>query len=45
MSASRDKDLDWFKAGPVRYNERGEQILGSILAAYLSLDTEPDAKP
>ena len=32
------KELDWFKRDPVHANERGEQILGRILAAYLSPD-------
>ena len=31
-----DKDLVWFKRDPIHANERGEQILGHILAAYLS---------
>ncbi|MEJ2702643.1 MAG: SGNH/GDSL hydrolase family protein, partial [Sedimentisphaerales bacterium] len=30
------KDLDWFKRDPIHANERGEQILGHILAKYLS---------
>jgi hypothetical protein len=30
------KDLDWFKRDPIHANERGEQILGHILANYLS---------
>lgn len=30
------KDLDWFKRDVIHANERGEQILGHILAAYLS---------
>ena len=30
------KDLDWFKRDPIHANERGEQILGHILAGYLS---------
>lgn len=30
------KDLDWFQRDPVHANERGEQILGRILARYLS---------
>ena len=30
------KDLDWFKRDPIHANERGEQILGRILASYLS---------
>jgi len=32
------KDLDWFKRDPIHANERGEQILGHILAAYLCPD-------
>ncbi len=32
-----DKDLDWFKRDVVHANERGEQIIGRILAQYLSL--------
>ena len=30
------KNLEWFKRDPIHANERGEQILGHILAAYLS---------
>ncbi|MBN2269809.1 MAG: hypothetical protein JXN61_04295 [Sedimentisphaerales bacterium] len=30
------KELDWFKRDPVHADERGEQILGRILAEYLS---------
>ncbi|MHC4743635.1 MAG: SGNH/GDSL hydrolase family protein [Planctomycetota bacterium] len=30
------KELDWFKRDPIHANERGEQILGRILAAHLS---------
>jgi hypothetical protein len=30
------KDLDWFKRDLIHANERGEQILGHILAVYLS---------
>ena len=30
------KQLDWFKRDPVHANERGEQILGRILAAHLA---------
>lgn len=30
------KELDWFKRDAIHANERGEQILGRILAAYLS---------
>ncbi len=30
------KALDWFKRDPIHANERGEQILGRILASYLS---------
>jgi len=33
------KDLEWFKRDPIHANERGEQILGHILAAYLSPNT------
>lgn len=32
------KELDWFKRDPIHANERGEQILGRILANYFSLD-------
>ena len=32
------KDLDWFKRDPIHANERGEQILGHILARYLTPD-------
>ena len=32
------KDLDWFKRDPIHANERGEQILGHILAGYLTPD-------
>jgi len=34
------KDLDWFKRDPIHANERGEQILGRILACYLSSPSE-----
>ncbi|MBN2316443.1 MAG: SGNH/GDSL hydrolase family protein [Sedimentisphaerales bacterium] len=30
------QDTEWFKRDPIHANERGEQILGHILAAYLS---------
>jgi lysophospholipase L1-like esterase len=30
------KDLAWFKRDPIHANERGEQILGRILAAHLA---------
>jgi hypothetical protein len=30
------RDLEWFKRDPIHANERGEQILGRILAAYIS---------
>lgn len=30
------KDLEWFKRDPIHANERGEQILGHILAQYIS---------
>jgi hypothetical protein len=40
-----DKDLEWFKRDPIHANERGEQILGHILAAYLSPKPEKQAKP
>ena len=33
------KDMDWFKRDPIHANERGEQILGHILANYLSPHT------
>ena len=39
------KDLEWFKRDPIHANERGEQILGHILASYLSPKTEKKAKP
>ena len=32
------KDIDWFKRDPIHANERGEQILGHILASYLALE-------
>ena len=32
------RELDWFKRDPIHANERGEQILGRILANYLSLN-------
>jgi len=32
------KELDWFKRDPIHANERGEQILGHILAGYLTPD-------
>ncbi len=32
------KELDWFKRDSVHANERGEQILGRVLANHLSLD-------
>lgn len=38
------KDLDWFKRDPIHANERGEQILGHILAAYLSPNAVVEAK-
>ncbi|MHC4557495.1 MAG: SGNH/GDSL hydrolase family protein [Planctomycetota bacterium] len=30
------RDLEWFKRDPIHANERGEQILGHILTAYIS---------
>lgn len=33
------KELDWFKRDPVHANERGEQILGRILAAHFAPDS------
>lgn len=30
------KNLEWFKRDPIHANERGEQILGHILASYFS---------
>ncbi len=30
------KELEWFKRDPIHASERGEQILGHILAAYLN---------
>jgi len=38
------KDLDWFKRDPIHANERGEQILGHILVAYLSPEPTKEAK-
>ncbi len=35
------KDLSWFKRDRIHANERGEQILGRVLAAYLSPDPQP----
>jgi len=32
------EDLGWFKRDPIHANERGEQILGRILAGYLTPD-------
>ncbi len=32
------KDLDWFKRDVVHANQRGEQIIGRILAGYLTLN-------
>lgn len=32
------RDLEWFKRDPIHANERGEQILGHILAGYLTPD-------
>jgi len=37
------KDLEWFKRDPIHANERGEQILGHILATYLSPSGAIDA--
>jgi len=37
------KELDWFKRDHVHVNGRGEQILGRILAAYLSLPGSADS--
>lgn len=39
------KDLDWFKRDSIHANERGEQILGHILAAYLSPNPTQEAGP
>ena len=39
------KDLEWFKRDPIHANERGEQILGHILAAYLSMNPSEITKP
>ncbi len=38
------KDLKWFKRDPIHANERGEQILGHILVAYLSPEPTKKAK-
>jgi len=35
------RDLEWFKRDAIHANERGEQILGHILATYLSPTTCP----
>jgi hypothetical protein len=35
------KGLEWFKRDPVHANERGEQILGRVLAAHLSPPPRP----
>jgi hypothetical protein len=35
------RDLEWFKRDAIHANERGEQILGHILAMYLSPDGRP----
>jgi glyoxylase-like metal-dependent hydrolase (beta-lactamase superfamily II) len=34
------RDLGWFKRDPIHANERGEQIIGRILAAYLSVPAD-----
>ncbi|MFC1634433.1 SGNH/GDSL hydrolase family protein [Planctomycetota bacterium] len=39
------KDLEWFKRDSIHANERGEQILGHILAVYLSPKPVKEAKP
>jgi hypothetical protein len=39
------KDLEWFKRDSIHANERGEQILGHILAAYLSPKPVKHTKP
>ena len=39
------KDLEWFKRDPIHANERGEQILGHILAAYISSSVADDEVP
>jgi len=39
------KDLDGFKRDPIHANERGEQILGRILANYLSHPPAGDQSP
>ena len=36
------KELDWFKRDAVHANERGEQILGRILAAHLAPPVAPN---
>jgi hypothetical protein len=38
------KDLEWFKRDAIHANERGEQILGHILAAYLSPKPTKEAR-
>jgi|GEM_PF-408411 len=39
------RDLDWFKRDPIHANERGEQILGRILAKYISPHTADANSP
>ena len=39
------KDLDWFKRDPIHANERGEQILGHILAGHLSYPPRAGQSP
>lgn len=39
------KDLDWFKRDQVHANERGEQILGRILASYFAPEAPQDSGP
>ena len=38
------KDLEWFKRDPIHANERGEQILGHILAVFLSVNPSQSSK-
>jgi alpha-L-fucosidase len=39
------KELNWFKRDPIHANERGEQILGRILASYLSYPPRDKQSP
>lgn len=40
-----ERDLDWFKRDPIHANDRGEQILGHILATYLTPQAVADGTP